>query len=555
MRRFMTARRSGSPGSSAVFTGSSAVFISLAVVTAGLSACGHTPTLLTAQSRPDLSFATKNWSIRPSATLHWQNCPGRLTIVRCARLTVPLDYAKPHGRTIALALVDIPATAPAAQRLGPLLINPGGPGESGLQEALVARTNLPAAVATRYDIIGFDPRGVGHSEPQLHCDPSFGAGVQPPYPPASAAAERAQLRRTRAYAAGCERRFGWLLPHMTTADNARDLDAIRAALRVPKISYLGYSWGTYLGEVYATLFPGHVRRMVLDSIVGPGGMSYRFRLTQFSAIEARTEAFFSWAARHDAVYRLGGTEAAVAAGYRKALRQLAAHPLAGPSGPLAGPDELSAVVLRADYYDAFWPVTASLLAAYEHGPRTALLTRSLHAIASGDENVNAVFSAVHCSDMAWPRNWARWDADARRAAAATGDPYMAWGVIWGDAPCRFWPVRGPATPMKIGAPGLPGILLLQGTLDGATPYAGALAARRALPSARLVTVTGSGSHGQSLGLIPDRCANGWLARYLATGALPSDPGLAGATCASPPAPPPLRVPLRPAASPAPSRAS
>jgi pimeloyl-ACP methyl ester carboxylesterase len=548
MRRLLTARRSGWPGLPAVVA-------SLAVAAAGLSACGHTPTQLAGQGRPDLSFATRDWSIQPSATLHWQPCPGRLTIVRCARLTVPVDYTRPRGRTIALALVDIPATAPAARRLGPLLINPGGPGESGLQEALVARTNLPAAVASRYDIIGFDPRGVGHSEPELRCDPSFGAGVQPPSPPATAAAERAQVRRARTYAADCERRFGWLLPHMRTADNARDLDAIRAALGVPKISYLGFSWGTYLGEVYATMFPRHVRRMVLDSIVGPGGMSYRFRLTQFSRIEARTKVFFAWVASHNTVYRLGRTGAAVAAGYRKALRQLAAHPLTGPSGPLVGPDELSAVVLRADFYDAFWPVTATLLAAYEHGPRTARLTRSLHAVASGDENVNAVFSAVHCSDMAWPRNWARWDADARRAAAATGDPYMAWGVIWGDAPCRRWPVRGPAVPMKIGAPGLPGILLLQGTLDGATPYAGALTARRALPSARLVTVTGSGSHGQSLAIIPDRCANGWLARYLATGALPPGPGLVSATCAAPSPPPPLRIPLGPAAAPAPSRAS
>jgi hypothetical protein len=130
MRRFLTARRPGWPGSSAVFTGSSAVFISLAVAAAGLSACGHTPTLLTAQSKPDLSFATKNWSIRPSATLHWQHCPGRLTIVRCARLTVPLDYAKPHGRTIALALAAS-RPPPAIWAARPAADQPGRSGGAG----------------------------------------------------------------------------------------------------------------------------------------------------------------------------------------------------------------------------------------------------------------------------------------------------------------------------------------------------------------------------------------------------------------------------------------
>jgi pimeloyl-ACP methyl ester carboxylesterase len=548
MRRFLTARRPGWPGSSAVF-------ISLAVVAAGLAACGHTPTQLGAQGKTDLSFATGNWSIRPSATLHWQRCPGRLTIVRCARLTVPLDYAKPHGRTIALALDEFPATAPAGQRLGPLLVNPGGPGQSGLEQALTTKLGLPRAVASRYDIIGFDTRGVGHSQPQLHCDPSFFTGPQPPDQPASPAAERAQVRRARSYAAGCEQRSGWLLPHMTTADSARDLDAIRAALGVPKISYLGYSWGTYLGEVYATLFPGHVRRMVLDSVVGPSDVWYRFHQAQLPALQARLTAFFAWTAQHDKVYRLGRTEAAVAAQYQLARRRLAAHPVEAIDGTAIGPDGLDSTVMHgAGYANLVWPVMASMLADYLHGNGgSAFLARLYGKPGSAFENMNAVFSAVQCSDVAWPRSWARWDADTRRAAVTA--PWLAWDNTWFNAPCAFWPVRGPARPMKIGAAGLPGILMLQGTLDGGTPYAGALEARRALPSGRLVAVTGSGNHGQSVAIPPDACVNGYLSRYLAAGALPSGTGLVSATCAAPQQVPAVRVPVPPASTaPAPAPA-
>jgi hypothetical protein len=143
---------------------------------------------------------------------------------------------------------------------------------------------------------------------------------------------------------------------------------------------------------------------------------------------------------------------------------------------------------------------------------------------------------VECGDVAWPRNWATWDAETRKVSAQA--PFETWGNTWFNAACAFWPVHGPARPMKIGAPGLPGILMLQGTLDPATPYAGALNARRALPTARMVVVKGGGNHGQSLAQPPNTCVNGYLNRYLATGALPSRAGLVSATCPAVPAPVP-----------------
>jgi hypothetical protein len=163
------------------------------------------------------------------------------------------------------------------------------------------------------------------------------------------------------------------------------------------------------------------------------------------------------------------------------------------------------------------------------------LTQAYQQLGVTHENEFAVYNATECSDAAWPRNWARWDTDTRKVNSVA--PFEAWGNAWFNAACAFWPVHGPAHPMKIGAAGLPGILMLQGTLDGATPYAGAQQARRDLGTARMVVVTGGGNHGQSLASPPNTCVNGYLARYLATGALPSGTGAVAATCPALPPPP------------------
>ena len=175
---------------------------------------------------------------------------------------------------ISLALDMMPATAPKSQQQGIMLVNPGGPGASGLPWAPIIADGLSRSVAKDYDIVGFDPRGVGSSVPALSCDPGFFSGVRPNYIPANAAAEQVLINRAKMYAADCEQRFGWLLPYMTTEDIARDMDSIRAAFGVSKINYYAFSYGTYMGQVYATLFPGRVRRMVLDSTVDPTGVWY-----------------------------------------------------------------------------------------------------------------------------------------------------------------------------------------------------------------------------------------------------------------------------------------
>jgi pimeloyl-ACP methyl ester carboxylesterase len=157
-------------------------------------------------------------------------------------------------------------------------------------------------------------------------------------------------------------------------------------------------------------------------------------------------------------------------------------------------------------------------------------------VPNDDEHVFAVYNAVQCADVNWPRNWGRWQSDTARVYRTA--PFLAWDNAWFNAACAFWPVKGPAQPMQIKGHGLPPILMLQGTLDAATPYAGAQNAHKLLPSARMVVVEGSGNHGQSISSPSDPCVQNYLNAYLASGALPNQPGLVNATCAAVPDPTP-----------------
>ena len=472
----------------------------------------------------------------PASRLDWRPCTVGGAGLQCATLAVPLDYRHPSGRKITLALTMAPATAPADQRQGDLLVNPGGPGGSGRLLAAQVAYGLDHSVASGYNIIGFDPRGVGASVPALTCDPSFFAGVRPDYIPPGQAAEQVLLARAKAYAAGCERRFGWLLPFMTTQDSARDMDSIRAALGQRKISYLGYSYGTYLGQVYATMFGNRVRRMVLDSTVDPRGAWYADNISQDYAFEGRIQAFFSWVATHAGFYRLGTTRAQVQQAWYRARAQLAARPISGPSGPMIGPDEFDDTMLQGGYNSSDWPGLAAALAAYLHTRSARPMINEYRALGGQNENEFAVYNAVECSDVNWPRNWARWDADTRRVYRTA--PFEAWDNAWFNAACAFWPGHGPARPLAIQGAGLPPILMIQGSLDAATPYQGAQAAHKLLPSARMVVVEGGGNHGQSLSQPANLCVNNYLNAYLANGAVPHGAGLVNATCRALPNPSP-----------------
>jgi pimeloyl-ACP methyl ester carboxylesterase len=476
------------------------------------------------------SSAAGSAAIVPQTSrLHWQACTGQLTGLQCASLQVPLNYADPGGRKITIALSMVPATAPRAEQQGVMLVNPGGPGASGRSLAVAVAEGISPQVAARYDIVGFDPRGVGASSPSLSCDPDFFNGVRPDYIPANATAEQVLINRAKSYAAACEQRFGWFLPYETTVNSARDMDQIRQAFGVQQLTYYGFSYGTYLGQVFGTLFPDHVRRMVLDSTVDPTGAWYADNISQDYAFQGRFEAFFTWIAKYDSTYHLGATAAQVQASYYEIRAKLKKTPLNGTDGPTVGPDELDDTILLGGYLNALWPAFALALSQYLNDGESGGLISQFQQWGAQSENEFAVYNGVECADVNWPRNWAKWQADTVHVYQTA--PFEAWDNAWFNAACAFWPVQGPAKPFQVNGAKLPPVLMLQGTLDAATPYAGAQDAHRLLPTARMVVVEGGGNHGQSLETPPDTCVQNYLDDYLATGALPEKPGLVNATCA------------------------
>jgi pimeloyl-ACP methyl ester carboxylesterase len=523
-------------GPSGRVTASATASLATLVVTLGLAACTSTTSYGTA-STPTGSDGAGSAAIVPgNSTISWHPCTGANAGMECASLPVPLNYADPQGRKITIALSMVPATAPVSQQQGVLLVNPGGPGGSGLSLAGEIADGLNPQVAATYDIVGFDPRGVGSSVPALSCDPSFFDGARPNYVPATAAAEQVLIDRAKTYAADCEKRFGWFLPYLTTVNTARDMDQIRKAFGVQQINYYAFSYGTYIGQVYGTLFPNRVRRMVLDSTVDPAGAGYADNISQDYAFQNRFEAFFAWVAQYDSVYHLGTTTAQVQAAYYAARTRLTQTPVDGPNGPMIGPDELDDTFLIGGYLTAVWPGLAQALSQYRNSGITSGLVSLYQRFGAQNENSFAVYNAVECADTDWPRNWSTWQSATEKVYQTA--PLEAWDNAWYNAACAFWPVKGPATPFRVDGAGLPPILMLQGTLDPATPYAGAQDAHKLLPGARMVVVAGSGIHGQSMADPPNPCVQNYLNSYLATGALPEQPGLVNATCAAEPDPTP-----------------
>jgi len=516
----------GSPSATAASSSATATGSSTAAASAGASAGSGS-------ADPAGSAAI----VPQASTLNWQPCGGQLSGLECASLQVPLNYADPGGRKITIALSMVPATAPKSQQQGVMLVNPGGPGEPGRSLAADVAAGISPQVAATYDIVGFDPRGVGGSSPVLSCDPNFFKGVRPDYIPANAAAEQVLINRAKSYAAACEQRFGWFLPYETTENTARDMDQIRQAFGIKQVTYYGFSYGTYLGQVYGTLFPSHVRRMVLDSTVDPTGAWYADNISQDYAFQGRIEAFFAWTAKYDSTYHLGSTTAQVQASYYKIRAKLEKTPIDGADGPMIGPDELDDTILLGGYLNTLWPGFAQALSQYLNDGSSDGLITQFEEWGAQNENTFAVYNAVECADVNWPRNWSKWQSDTEHVYQTA--PFEAWDNAWFNAACAFWPVQGPAKPFQVDGADLPPVLMLQGTLDAATPYAGAQDAHKLLPSARMVVVEGDGNHGQSLESPPDTCVQNYLNRYLATGAVPEQPGLVNATCAPTAAPTPL----------------
>ncbi|MER6569921.1 alpha/beta hydrolase [Streptomyces sp. NPDC001093] len=442
--------------------------------------------------------------------------------MRCGTVTVPLDYAHPDGTQIKLTVSRITATHKdphnskrKVPRQGALVYNPGGPGGSSMLFPLVGAVPQWQRIAAAYDLVGYSPRGVGRSAPLSCEDPkSFvkGPTASPAHP--SEAYKRQRIAQAKAYARGCARRSGGKLRYYTSLNNSRDLDVLRAALGEDRLTFMGASYGTYFGALYAAMFPSHVRRMVLDSAVDPAPEKiwYRNNLDQSAAFEERWADFRDWIARHDDVYKLGDTPGKVQRSYDSARERLAGK----AAGGKVGPGQLQGAFLQAGYNDTYWPSRAEALSAYLHGDAKPLvrLAAPSAAGAAEAENINAVYTAVECNDAPWPTDWKVWDRDNTRLARVA--PFETWDNAWMNLPCAYWPApRQRPLDVRTGRGELPPVLILAAERDAATPYPGALEMNRRLAGSVLVTERDAGTHG--IGGGPNQCVNGHLDAYLLEG--------------------------------------
>ncbi|MFD8304315.1 alpha/beta hydrolase [Streptomyces sp. NPDC059690] len=466
------------------------------------------------------------------AKVTWKKCGTDDTpTLQCGTVKVPLDYAKPQGRKTTLALTRVPHTATKFQ--GPLLVNPGGPGGSGLSLAGFVASSLPKAVAAQYDVIGFDPRGVGQSKPALDCKPGYFNPVRPASVPSSPAIEKANLERAKSFAAACGRKYADVLPFINTISAVKDMDSIRKSVGAKKINYFGYSYGTYLGQVYAKLFPHQVRRLVLDSIVDPDGVWYDDNIGQDYAFDARHKALMAWIAKYDSTYRLGTDPAKIEAKWYAMQAELAKT----PAGGKVGAAELEDTFLPGGYYNGYWPYLAQAFAAYVNDHNTAPLVtayQNFAAIDASGDNGYSVYAAVQCRDVSWPRDWKQWEKDNWAVYAKA--PFNAWNNAWYNAPCAFWPTKS-LKPVNVANSKLPPVLLFQATNDAATPYQGGVTVHRLLKHSSLVVEQGGGNHGITLS--GNACLDKYLAKYLTDGTVPRGHGTADTVCQKTADPKPL----------------
>ncbi|MEU4238726.1 alpha/beta fold hydrolase [Actinoplanes sp. NPDC026619] len=448
--------------------------------------------------------------------LTWGTCTDPSLVSRkaeCGFVTVPTDYKDPDGPTIELAVSRIKHTVPESKYQGVMLVNPGGPGGKG-QSLAVIGSLVPDGVGNAYDWIGFDPRGVGASKPSLSCDSDYAGYNRPEYVPTNSAIEKIWLQRAETYAKDCAKAGGDLLNHLKTQDTVRDMESIRLVLGATQINFYGFSYGTYLGQVYATMFPSRVRRMVLDGNVDPSRVWYDSNIDQDIAFDKNMKIYFGWIAKYDRVYHLGRSAKAVERRYYSERARLGAK----PAGGVIGSSEFTDIFLQAGYYVFGWEEIAQAFAAWvrkrDPEPLKKLYDKN-NPQEKGGDNGYAMYLATQCTDVQWPMSWTKWTAD--NWATHRRAPFETWANAWYNAPCRTWAGK-PGIPTSVSGEAVAPILLISESLDAATPFGGSLEVRKRFPRSALVEGVGGTTHAGSLFGV--ECIDNTIADYLATGALP-----------------------------------
>ena len=450
----------------------------------------------------------------------------------CAVVTVPLDYAKPQGETISIAVKKRAATGGHPQ--GALFINPGGPGDSGVSFAERAGNAFSPDLLSAYDVIGFDPRGVGSSTAITCTTDDDSASTAEPSPTASAGAalgtgsfeEWAESTRQSfkelAEQCGSKTEPAALLDHVDTVSAARDLDILRALAGQEKLNYLGFSYGTYLASVYAETFPGNTGRMVLDGAIDPAMSLAEQGLGQATGFEQALRTYVDHCQASTGCPLSGGTDAGVQQ-VRNLITSANSSPLvtSEPNRTVAGSDIVSALSEYLYSSEQNWaPLTSALDQAINYRDGSLFAAQEDQAAASKDDSGGA-FQAVTCLDYPVEGDTATWAAqyeEAKRVAPIFGDSSTGMDLV-----CSVWGHNGTRKPTQIHAHGAAPILVVGTTGDPATPYAWAQSLADQLDSGQLLTWEGTG-HTAYGGDAP--CINDAVDTYLLTGTMPKK----GLTC-------------------------
>jgi pimeloyl-ACP methyl ester carboxylesterase len=460
--------------------------------------------------------------------LEWTDCGDGF---ECATARVPLDYDRPQGKTIVFRLSRLPAADPS-RRIGSLFLNPGGPGGSGVDFVRdIGPFLFSDEVRARFDLVGFDPRGIRRST-ALRC---FGSleemfSVLPPFPfPYTRAEERVWEHSDRLLANACTKHAGAIINHMSTANVVRDMDLLRQAVGDAQLTYAGYSYGSYLGNTYANMFPGKVRALILDAVVDPIGWSTG------RGNEARTLPAFTRLHNDKSAYETlqqffalcdrGGENCPFSGGaearYRNLARGLLEHPVELINGVVIHYADLVSVTLDALYQPQSWPFLAKALARLERRSGRVAATAAVRdlrtQLGTGDKYQNLVEGqpGVVCADTDNPSSPEAWSVAARAADREFG--YFGRPWTWLTSICAKWPgedqdrFTGPFT-QRTANP----VLLIGNRYDPATPYQGAVTVANLIPRAGLLTLDGWGH----TSLFQSACIDNYASRYLLTSLLP-----------------------------------
>lgn len=439
--------------------------------------------------------------------IEWEQCAQG----ECARVAVPLDYADPDGRRIELAVAR---AAASGDRIGALFVNPGGPGAGATDLAQVLAATLPKQVHERFDIVGIDPRGVGGSNP-VDCggDPAVLYGADPTIE--DQADVDALVEVSKAYVDDCTIKHGDVLPFVSTRDAARDIDAVRAAMGDDKVSFLGFSYGTAIGQVYADLFPTRVRAMVLDGVLELGPTGIELAAGQAAGFETALARYVEFCNAAEGCETAGN-----ALGVVEQVLAMAEEPggiRAPQADRAAGRGEATLGIALALYSERLWTRLDEALAAAAGGNASKLVQLADQYIRLGDFEI---YFAVNCMDFSWPADINTLLAEAKRIGGTS--PHFGEAIVTDYIRCVGWPV--PPDPLEaVTAPEAPPIVVISTTGDPATPYEAGVAVAERLTRGVLVTNEGDGHTVVGNG---KTCIDALVARYLVDLVVPEN----GTTC-------------------------